>query len=69
MSYLQNDHLNVLAIILAIYQIEIEVWNQLSYMSLYNQCPYIILYHWTNFQYQTFFTSQDIKQLVFLNFW
>ena len=69
MSYLQNDHLNILAIILAIYQIEIEFWNQLSYMSLYNQCPYIILYHWTNFQYQAFFTSQDIKQLVFLNFW
>ena len=31
--------------------------------------PYLILYPWTKFQYDTFFSSQDIKQNVLLSYY
>ena len=34
----------------------------------YKNVAYLMLYHFTKFQYQTYFSSQDIKQNVFLNF-
>ena len=37
----------------------------ISYLFLHQSLPYLILYRWIQFQYQTIFIPQDINQLVF----
>ena len=41
-------------------------WNTFSAWSFHKNVPYLILYHWTNFQCHTLFPSQDMKQNTLL---
>ena len=74
-SKIQKRFSNALAIFLAIYQKEIVVWNKFLVSILYlifgktffMYCFSLYSHQCTKYHYQTFLTSEDIKQNAFLN--